>query len=315
MHHEVYSGDKVGSRLPCELTLYTAMAKLEDLPDDLILAILQHVPSYQLLPLATVSKRLHRCSVDRIYHSVYPWESPARNIQSKYAEVPDITNWSNSYVYTLNAGSGPPLSYDTRIFHLSRFLRTVSESESLCLLVARASFDIQAHQEEVSSQVIELLAPSLKNLHVKRTLASHDSKAKFLPAVSSLEIEINECTDIDSNSSDLKFEANKERLRSLFDLPRLERLCLSGVRNWKLLVEDSEIKRSGTSNITSLSLNGTIPVDKGIAEVLSWPKKLKSLHYEPLLSEIHRRSWGPAEFFLRVVRLSARAFGVALASQ
>jgi hypothetical protein len=143
------------------------MAKLSDLPDHLILDILRYVPSYQVLPLATLSKSLHRCSVNRIYHSVYPWESPARNNDSKYAPPPDIPNWSSPYLQMINTGSGPPPFDDTRIFNLSRFLCTITESESLRLHITRASFNCQSYQEKLSIQVIELLAPILQNLHVK----------------------------------------------------------------------------------------------------------------------------------------------------
>jgi hypothetical protein len=150
---------------------------------------------------------------------------------------------------------------------------------------------------------------------VKSTLASYNRDTNFLPFISSLDLRIDEHTDIDSNTSDLKITSNKEKIRSLFDLPRLRFLSLSGVRNWSFLVQDSDIERTRASDITSLSLGETIPVDQGLAEVLSWPKRLKSLRYELVLSDIHRRQWGPYEFFHGEVYLSAKAFGVALASQ
>jgi len=290
------------------------MAKLSDLPDHLILDILQYVPSYQVLHLATLSKSLHRCSVNRIYRSVYPWESPARNNESKYARPPDIPSWSSPYLHMINAGSGPPFD-DTRIFNLSRFLRTITESESLRLHVARASFNCQVHQEALSLQVIEVLAPILQDLHVKRSLASYDPDANFLPFISSLDLRIDERADINWETNDLKITSNREKIRSLFDLPRLRLLSLSGVRRWSLLIQDSDVERTMTSEITSLSLRETIPVDQGLAEVLSWPKRLKSLRYELVLSDIHRRQWGPYEFFNGKVYLSAKAFGIALASQ
>jgi hypothetical protein len=291
------------------------MAKISDLPDHLLLDILQYVPSFQVLPLATMSKSLRRCSINRIYHSVYPWESPARNNESKYARRPDIPNWSSPYLHLINAGSGPPPFDDTRIYNLLLFLRTISESESLRHHIARASFNCQAHQEELSIQVIELLAPTLQNLHVKRTLASYNPNANFLPFISSLDLTIDERVDIDWHTNDLKITENREKVRSLFDLPRLKLLSLSGVRSWSLLIQDSGVERTRTSDITSLLLGETIPADQGLADVLSWPKNLKSLRYELALSGIHRHFWGPLKFIHGLVYLSAKAFGVALASQ
>ncbi|RDL34330.1 uncharacterized protein BP5553_07458 [Venustampulla echinocandica] len=281
------------------------MATFTGLPDHLVLLILQHVPNNSLLPLATVSKSFHRCSVPQIYRYVHLWE----NGQSP----PHVPDWTSRYLHLSGVGLGRPPPWDTRIFHLSLFLRTITESEALRSCVVGATLTCRPDQEETAFQVIQLLAPSLQDLHSKRMLATYDRNATFLPAIGSLEIEIPEESEIDCDTGDLKNSIDKEKVCSLFDLSNIKLLSLSGVRNWNLLVQGSLVERSGTSNITCLSLANTVPADQGLAEVLSWPKVLRSLRYELQLSEIHDGFFGPV--LPGEARLSAKEFGLALRSQ
>lgn len=281
------------------------MAAFASLPDHIILLILQHLPNDSLLPLATVSKSLHRCSVHRIYRYVHLWEKPDSH--------PNVPDWSSRHLHMSDEGLGRPPPWDTRIYHPSLFLRTISKSEVLRSCVAGVSFSCRLDQEETAFQIIELLGPLLQDLHIKRTLAAYDQDAGYLPAVSCLEIEIPAKSEINTETGDLRDMADKKKIYSLFDLPKITLLSLSGVRNWNLLIQDSNITRSGTSSITRLSFTDTVPADQGLAEVLSWPKTLKSLWYQLVLSEIHRRFFGPV--LPGRAHLSAKEFSSVLKSQ
>ncbi|KAF7935563.1 hypothetical protein EAE99_002543 [Botrytis elliptica] len=133
----------------------------------------------------------------------------------------------------------------------------------------------------------------------------------FLSLANCLEVEISERKDIDNQTRDLQNITYKELILSSFDFPDIKLLALSGVRDWDLFMQNSP-DRSSASNITSLSLTNTVPADRGLTKLLSWPKALKSLRYELALSEIRgRRQFESSPYPDRFV-LSAREFSVAL---
>lgn len=107
----------------------------------------------------------------------------------------------------------------------------------------------------------------------------------LLSLANCLEVEISERHDIDNQTRDLQNVTYKELILSSFDSPDMKLLALSGVRDWDLFMQNSP-DRSGASSITSLSLTNTVPADRGLTKLLSWPKALKSLRYELALSEI-----------------------------
>lgn len=246
-------------------------------------------------------------SISTLYRYVYLWESHERH-PGNYTQpnVPDWRNWSK-YQHL-----GPPPSSATRIFDSSLFLDTITSSEQLRSYVVGASITCRDDQEETAFEIVQLLQSSLSYLHLKCPLDIFHKRKECLSTATCLEIEISERRDIETEFGDLRNSVYKTDIISYFDLPDITRLDLSGIRNYTLFTEDIP-ENSHVSNITFLRLSNTVPADKGLAKLLSWPKALKSLHYELGLSEI-------AHNFFAIhpengTGLSASEFGVALRSQ
>ncbi|KAH8648057.1 hypothetical protein BGZ60DRAFT_437832 [Tricladium varicosporioides] len=110
-------------------------------------------------------------------------------------------------------------------------------------------------------------------------------------------------TSLDLRSEDLGFDHesnNVDRLTfySLFCLPSLTSLLIRDIRSWRgLQGHPSEcLRQASTSNITCLNFPNSVPADRGLAEVLSWPKALRSYYHEAVPDEDNH--YGPFTNFL-----------------
>lgn len=257
------------------------MTDWSDMHEDLIRLILLQVPSDSLLSLARVSKALYRSSVSHIYQYVYISESLRLRGNSNYnpSLVPD---WKSNH----QQFSRKPPYHATRIFNSSLLLRTISESDQLRSYIMGASFNCKPDQEETVLPLIQALQPSLSSLHVKFSLDTLHRERQLLSTATHIEVEIVESQDIDYQTGDLKNIGCNEEICSYCNLPNIYLLSISGIRNWQFLTQNST-QQPKSSNVASLRLINTLPADPSLAKLLSWPKALKSLHFELKLSEVN----------------------------
>ncbi|PVH79845.1 hypothetical protein DL98DRAFT_532689 [Cadophora sp. DSE1049] len=136
------------------------------------------------------------------------------------------------------------------------------------------------------------------------------SMASVLSVVTSLEIRFDHLMPIPGNDS-----VPMDRCYEIFCLPTLRSLSIVGVRSWSpdesvAEASNGNISRSRckTSNIASLSLLATVPPGSDLAELLSWPISLQSLHYELATDEDDSFGFG-------MPTLSPLDFSTALSSQ
>ncbi|KAF7899567.1 hypothetical protein EAF00_003903 [Botryotinia globosa] len=254
------------------------------LPGELLSIIVSLVPSGTLRSLSLVSRAFNRCSTPQLYRYIYLWQ-PGK---SSY-DAPSIPDWRSRYQHLR---SSPHYDTDqiygtTRIFDLDLFLRIVTESKVIRSYVVGVSMTYRSNQEESVFSVVQLLRPSLAYLHLNCALDTMFRNRALLSLANCLEVEISERDDIDKQTRDLKNVTYKELILLSFDFPDVKLLALSGVQDWDLFMQNSP-DRSSTSNITSISLTNTVPADRGLMKLISWPKALKSFRYELALSETRK---------------------------
>lgn len=139
-----------------------------------------------------------------------------------------------------------------------------------------------------------------------------DSKSvmPLLSIVTSLEIRFDHLDPVPDSDA-----VPMERLYQIFSPPDLRSLSIILIRSWTPenpsdTTAKSQISklRSKTSNITCISLFATVPPGSDLEEMLSWPKALRSLHYELCTDEYN-------SFGVGLPTLSPLDFSTALVSQ
>ncbi|RDL41647.1 uncharacterized protein BP5553_01626 [Venustampulla echinocandica] len=111
------------------------MANFENLPDEILLAIVGQVRHDSLPAVARLSKQFNRCANAMIYRFVH-FSEPPKSREHKELQFPD---WTSKHRQPLPAFDNCPRG-DSRIYQISLFLRTVLESQALRLSIRAASF-------------------------------------------------------------------------------------------------------------------------------------------------------------------------------
>lgn len=259
------------------------MTSLAEMPEEVILAITLQTFHNSLPALARVSHSFYRCATPQIYRCVHFVETKEQGADWAYrqARFPD---WSSPYHQSIAAFGGPPRQ-DSRIFRLNLLLRTISASKFLRSQILAASFQWQSLDssgiERTIYSVIDLLEPSLKLLHLSRYLCAwyaHGLIYAGIPHITSLNIDTTD--DMRYWGSGLGANVDRNSLYSIMTRPSLDSLSFVGTRSWDRSVNAGANQRSRTSNISCLSFQGNVPTGDVLQEILTWPKALRSFHYE-----------------------------------
>jgi len=103
---------------------------------------------------------------------------------------------------------------------------------------------------------------------------------------------------------------NMHAMRMIFAIPTLKNLCMYAIRSWNgRLVEEDNAAMRDSSNVESLTLLSTVPLDNMLGEILLWPKKL--LHYRHSLQiddddTVWNRTYGPIVSAERMIKSLVR---------
>lgn len=140
--------------------------------------------------------------------------------------------------------------------------------------VKEASFEWMDHTDDVMSGVLALLQPPLKSLHLS---------TRHWPVYPHLSASITSLA-IDVNRLDPRFyidnKADRETFFSVFSLPALTRLSITGIISWDIFStpKNEWVDHSLTSNVTHLCVESKTPMGSDLRDIISWPKNLKSFH-------------------------------------
>ncbi|KAH8651957.1 hypothetical protein BGZ60DRAFT_569121 [Tricladium varicosporioides] len=278
------------------------MSNLNTLPPEILLRI-AHTIHISLPNLALASKHLHHVLNPLLYRFVH-YDDNRRGAWLGGMEFPD---WPCDFHQCSSCIDDP--RQDSRIVQLDLFVRTLVNSPQMRSTISAASFQWDAENANTEKAVLKaigLLSPSVRFVHVRpvKMLGRHLSSL-ISPTITSLEI----------RSEDFGFDYKNgnidgKQFYSLFCLPGLTSLSVQDVRSWSGFKGDAFecIDKVSTSNITCLNFPNSVPADTGLAEVLSWPKALRSYRHE--VNPWDDKEWEP---FTRGV--SGAAFVDALETQ
>jgi hypothetical protein len=76
------------------------------------------------------------------------------------------------------------------------------------------------------------------------------------------------------------FTLLRSHMHFVFTIPTVRRVCLWNVRDWQNFSTPPDPSWERTSNVTSITLLSTVPMDQDLCEILTWPKALLHYHHE-----------------------------------
>lgn len=256
------------------------MTTLDLLPQD-ILNIIACTTHDSLPALALVSKNLHRAINPLLYRFVHHGEYH----KGAYSGEMQFPDWSSDFHQCTSGIKGMPRQ-DSKVARLDSFLRTIHDSPHLRALVLAASFGWSTPNDTVSN-CIDILGSSVRFLHLNppKYLEVHQ-----MASVTSLEMHWKDLGIVVHHENN---NGNRDKFYNLFRLPALTSLSLECVRSWSFFKGDASefVDKIHTSNITCLNFPDSVPADRDLAEVLSWPKALQSYYHQVMPNE--DSSYGP----------------------
>ncbi|KAF4627652.1 hypothetical protein G7Y89_g10498 [Cudoniella acicularis] len=241
----------------------TEILGIARLPKEILDEIALHVPLTSCTSLAQTSRIFYKSANSRLYRFVY-FEQDQYDSCEKYG-----MHLQESWLYSEE--------HSTEICYINDFGKTITESPLLRSYIRGASFkwnsETETNAEQAITKALDILAPSLTKLHLKP--AKCDMELPLRLPVTSLDLwypRFNKDYD--------RHKFLQSELYAIFCIPTLRHLSLMYANFWQCFKELPSQGRARTSNVTTLSLPSTVPVGPDFAEILTWPKALKSLHFE-----------------------------------
>ncbi|EPE31197.1 hypothetical protein GLAREA_04164 [Glarea lozoyensis ATCC 20868] len=214
-------------------------------------------------------------------------------------EFPD---WSSAFPQGKRSLKTRP-RHDSHIIRIKEFLRTMKSSQQLTSYLSAISLAwCDSCDESISRELIDLVGPSIKHLHLKpSTPISMDMMPLCLTSLELntkvLGLKYPSRSGSNWRYSPPTWRVDRELFYSFFCLPNLRSLSVEGIRGWDWFEGDALdfSNKTHTSNITCLKFPYSAPAGRDLSEVLSWPKSLLSYHHESCLDDDRmyscRREW------------------------
>ena len=248
--------------------------------------IAQALPANSLSSFVLSSRNFYRCANPQLYRTLYFLGTTKSNeeVASDVAELRDShfgIHRAQSWLSHSN-NSSP-------IINLRAFLKTITTNPELRSYITGASFEwddtAKAQDILMAKRCLEHLKPSLSLLRL--ALPDFDTKFAITSNVTFLEIVYPDEDLLNDDYNDSRYDVDlheglRDSVYSLFCIPTLRHLSLLYARTWHAFnpLPPNDDSRTGTSNVISLSLPGTVPLSRDLKEILTWPKALRHIFHE-----------------------------------
>jgi hypothetical protein len=237
-------------------------AGINNIPEEIWGQVIRSIPVTDLPNLVLSSRAFYRQANRHLYRSVYYIVGSIPLTQYNFALLRSDTR------------SYDP-KYSAKIVRPHEFLRTIIESPVLRSHIDEASFSIQGTSDKGETEALKecLSILTLSTLHL--ALANNNANLALASSITSLDI----MYPAEEELEDLH-DSLRDQIYSLFNIPSLRHLYLRSARSWCAFSPIPDSTRVRTSNVVSLSLPNTVPMDTDLQEILTWPKALKCIYHE-----------------------------------
>lgn len=260
---------------------FVQKAQLSFLPVDILDLIMDWLPQKSLFALGRCSSKFYHLVVPRLYRSVYfGKDNLSSAIERERGEI-RLRKDSVSWRKTSRKNMWLHPEHLSQISNLHCFRRSIANSYILRPHIVSLSLEwCSAATPLVELDVaviLELLGPSLRSLYLAP--AKYEIISSSYDSLVSLDLRYR-----DHDWQD--YEPGVDYIYSLFTIPTLLHLSIEDFRSWDRVQPVKPTKcKPRSSNVTSLSFPRTVSDGNDFAELLTWPRALKSFYIELVLDE------------------------------
>lgn len=256
-----------------------------DMPEEIQDQIIGSIPAKDIPKIMLSSRTLSRLARPHLYRSVHYGDGSLPKVN---------TFWCDPQPYSRSLDNFNPC-YSTRIIQPLKFLQVLHKHPILKSYITEASF---SPKEDVAAEELEAVGSCLGLLHpdaLDIVAAYCHADLVLSSAVTSLDIMYPAGADMDGE----EWDSLRDDIYLLFSIPTLRDLTLRNARRWDAFKPASgpqmlDRTRAQTSNVVSLSLPDTIPMDTDLEEILTWPKALRSFFHENVVGQKMFRGGRPS---------------------
>lgn len=247
---------------------------LESLPEEVQDEIIRSVPVKDLPNVMLSTQTLYRLAKPHFYHSLYYFGG----VILRQSYTPSYHNFALS---PRKVRAYDPTN-SARVVRLAEFLRTMTENPGLPSHIDEISFSVGSI---VQRGDVEETDAEKERLNILRLITLN---LAFTSTITSMDVMYPGKDTLDRDERDPLL---RDQVYSLFKIPGLRHLCLRKARTWRdfsRATSDNDLK-AGTSNVVSLSLLDTVPMDTDLQEILtvSIPEHINSHMILPLFHELY----------------------------
>ncbi|PVH76676.1 hypothetical protein DL98DRAFT_591979 [Cadophora sp. DSE1049] len=250
---------------------------INSMPEEIRDQIIRGIPIVDLPNGMLASRTFCRQARPHFYKSVHFIQSDHLEPPQPFISMQHCTNSLGNFDPTQSA----------RIVQPDKFLSIISDTPSLRYQVAEISFSIHDfHDDEdvkALKRCLDILRPESSHL----TLPFCQMELALSNTVTSLDIMYPTEEALTTwQETDPKWNFLREEIYAFFTIPTLLHLTLREARKWNAFSRVLTYPQyAGTSNVVSLSLPDTVPMDVDLQEILTWPKALRCYNHESMVGK------------------------------
>lgn len=230
----------------------------EHFPSEIWEIIIGYLSAAGLRNMMLVSHALHQLTKPYLFNTVH-----YHNLAGLGAELyHDLSD----FLVTETAPYTPPHN-SVEIRNLERFHHLLDQQTVYRQYVKTASFSFTGvgHATNNLIQSLRLIEP--EELHYR------------VPATIGI-LSPDHMVSVDLIYQPHGFTLLRSHMHFVFTIPTVRRVCLRNVRDWQKFSTPLDSSWERTSNVTSVTLLSTVPMDQDLCEILTWPKALLHYHHE-----------------------------------
>lgn len=260
------------------VTAITMVKMFTQLPEELLVQIISLLSQKSLLDVAKCTRQLRRLANTELYSALYyERQVPVAGQLRSFARKALVQDEREAVCAKKELNLK---RRQTRIHNIVPFFHSVVHYSELKALIEIAAFEMipfthaTANPETASSDTSSWNEVTfLESLFNIRSLHLSFDRYEIMDYILSLPLK-----SLSLHHSQEVYDI--DYLHSLFSVPTLRWLCISGLQWSKPLLRKDDIDRTQTSDVTKLSFPSSAPSANDFAELLTWPKALKSFGFE-----------------------------------
>ena len=239
---------------------------INSMPDEIREQIIRGIPAIDLPNVILANHTFCRQARPYLYQCIRYIDEP---FPSDEREVVSVRHHARVFDH----------QYCARVVRLGEFQRSITENPALVWFIKQASFSWIGTGNKTEADALRLCFRTIKPSNLSVSLPYKYALLARMSTVTSLDL----IYPSEGTSPRLQYSLRR-RLYSIFIIDSLRNLTLRCARSWCAFgpLMDPDKVRARISNVISLSLPDTVPMDIELAEILTCTCFMRVFHYHIL---------------------------------